>query len=307
MIPEPKKKRSGKVTDKNNKGSRKPGSEDSAKAAPKAKSKSRRKGPSYRGTTQKARERAPEAMDPKVAIIAKDPLRAEILAIAIQRPISPSEFAREKRISIGVSSYAFKVLKDHLIIELVDQVNVRGAVKHMYRANEAAFIGDKDWGALAPVLRPGIIGATIGNFNGRVAESEKTGKLYERDDVRIYWAPREFDEIAWKEHAEILAWVIDESEQLAVDTVNRRASGESDGSFRATVGLFLFPSPTHADLMKMERQARRKERQKQQPEKTKAKPKAKRRTTEKRTGGSHKGTKAKGKGCGTKKGKGKRS
>jgi hypothetical protein len=299
LIPEPKKtKSSGKVTDKNDKGGR----EVRAKAAPKAKGKSKRKprrrGPSYKGTTKTARERAPEAMDPKVAIIAKDPLRAEILAIAIQRPISPSEFARARGISTGVSAYAFKVLNDHNIIELVDLVNVRGAVKHMYRANEAAFIGDRDWGALAPVLRPGIIGATFGNFNGRVAESEKTGKLYERDDVRIYWAPREFDEIAWKEHAEILAWVIEESEQLAADTVQRRANGESDGSFKATVGLFLFPSPTHAEVMEMEEQKLRKERHRQQPEKAKTKPKA----AKKHPKGSRQGTKAKGK-SGTRKGK----
>jgi len=275
-----------------------------AKAAPKAKEKSkrkpRRKGPSYKGTTKKARERSPEAMDPKVAIIAKDPLRAEILAIAIQRPISPSEFARARGISTQVSSYAFKVLAESQIIELVELVPVRGATKHMYRANEAAFIGDKDWGALAPVLRPGVIGATFGNFNGRVAESEKTGKLYERDDVRIYWAPREFDEIAWKEHAEILAWVIEESERLAADTVQRRANGESDGSFKATVGLFLFPSPTHSEVVEMEKRQRRKERHKQQPEKTK--PKAEK----KRTEGSRRGTRAKGKGE-TKNGKGRRA
>lgn len=212
------------------------------------KPKPKRKRPSYKGTTKRARERAPEAMDPKVAIIAKDPLRAEILAIAIQRPTSPSEFAREKGISVGVASYAFKVLRNNCIIELVDLVQVRGATKHMYRANEAAFIGDKDWGALTPVLRPGVIGATFGNFNGRVAQAEETGKLYEREDVRIYWAPREFDEIAWREHAEIFAWCIEESERLEADTVARRVSGESEGAFKATVGLFLFPSPTYAEV-----------------------------------------------------------
>jgi DNA-binding transcriptional ArsR family regulator len=238
------------------------------KTTPKRRRKARRKGPSFKGTTKRARERSPEAIDPKVAIIAKDPLRAEILAVAIQRLYSPSEFAREKGISLGVASYAFKVLKEHDIIELVKVRKVRGAIKHMYRANEAAFIGDKDWGALTPVLRPGVIGATFGNFNGRVAEAEETGKLYSREDVRIYWAPREFDEIAWAEHAEILAWCIEESERLEAETVERRAKGESDGAVKATVGLFLFPSPTHAEVKEAEKQSRRGERQ------AKAKPKA---------------------------------
>jgi ribosomal protein S25 len=242
-----------------NKGTKGKSGKRKAKAGSKPKPK--RRGLSYKGTAKRARERAPEAMDPKVAIIAKDPLRAEILAIGIQRPISPSEFSREKGISLGVASYAFRVLEEHRIIELVDLVQVRGATKHVYRANEAAFIGDKDWGALAPVLRPGVIGATFGNFNGRVAEAEETGKLYEREDVRIYWAPRDYDETAWKDHAEILAWCIEESERLEADTVARRASGESDGAFKATVGLFLFPSPTHSEVKAHEREMRKKERE----------------------------------------------
>jgi len=240
-----------------------------AKTASKArvKGRSKRKSPSYKGTAKRARERAAEAMDPKVAIIAKDPLRAEILAVAIQRLYSPSEFARDAGVSVGVAAYAFRVLNENSIIELAKTEKVRGAVKHLYRANEAAFIGDKDWGALAPVLRPGVIGATFGNFNGRVAQAEETGKLYERDDVRIYWAPRDYDEIAWKEYAEILAWCIEESERLEVETVERGANGDAEGSsLKATVGLFLFPSPTHSEIKAYEREKRKKEHGKAEPQ-----------------------------------------
>jgi DNA-binding transcriptional ArsR family regulator len=144
--------------------------------AGRARPKKKRRGPSYKGTTKKARERASDAIDPKVAIIAGDPLRAEIVAVAIQRLYSPSEFARDAGVSIGVASYAFKVLREHQILELVKEEKIRGAIKHMHRANEAAFLGDKDWGALAPILRPGVIGATIGNFNDRVAQAEATGR-----------------------------------------------------------------------------------------------------------------------------------
>jgi hypothetical protein len=244
------------------KGTKGRGEKRNGKGEAARKEKPRRKGPSYKGTTKRARERSAEAMDPKVAIIAKDPLRAEILAVAIQRLYSPSEFARDAGVSLGVASYAFKVLNDSCIIELVKTEKVRGALKHLYKANEAAFIGDKDWGELAPVLRPGVIGATFGNFNGRVAQAERTGKLYEREDVRIYWAPREFDEIAWDEHAEIFAWCIEESERLEADTVARRANGESDRAFKATVALFLFPSPTHAEVKAYEREKRKEEHEK---------------------------------------------
>ena len=226
-----------------------------AKAGQKAKSK--RKGPSYKGTTRKARERSPEAIDPKVAIVAKDPLRAEILAVAIQRLYSPSEFARDAGVSLGVASYAFRVLRENDILEMVKKVRVRGCLKHMHRANEAAFIGDRDWGALAQVLRPGVIGATIGNFNGRVAQAEATGKLFSREDVCIYWAPRDFDEIAWTEHVKVVKWCIEESERLEAETVERRANGESKGCFKATFGVFAFPSPTYSEVRAHKREKRK--------------------------------------------------
>lgn len=228
-----------------------------AKTGQKVSAKPKRKSPSYKGTTQKARERSPEAMDPKVAIIAKDPLRAEIIAVAIQRLYSPSEFARDAGVSLGVASYAFKVLRENDILEMVKKVRVRGCLKHMHRANESAFFGDNDWGALAQVLRPGVIGATIGNFNGRLAQAEKTGKLFSREDVCIYWAPRDFDEVAWDEHVKVVKWCIEESERLEAETVARRAGGESKGCFKATFGVFAFPSPTHLEVKAHERQKRK--------------------------------------------------
>lgn len=233
-------------------GKRKGKGKAKARASRKASAKLKRKSPSYKGTAQKARERSPEAMDPKVAIIAKDPLRAEIIAVAIQRLYSPSEFARDAGVSLGVASYAFKVLRENDILELVKKVRVRGCLKHMHRANEAAFFGDNDWGALAQVLRPGVIGATIGNFNGRLAQAEKTGKLFSREDVCIYWAPRDFDEVAWDEHVKVVKWCIEESERLEAETVERRANGENEGCFKATFGVFAFPSPTHSEVKALE-------------------------------------------------------
>jgi hypothetical protein len=209
--------------------------------------------PSYKGATKKARERASDAIDPKVAVIGKDPLRAEIVAVAIQRLYSPSEFAKDAEVSIGVASYAFKVLREHDILEMVEVVKVRGCLKHMHRANEAALFGDKDWGALAPILRPGVIGATIGNFNDRLSQADVSGKLYEREDVCVYWAPRDLDEIAWIEHDKVVRWAIEESERLEAETVERRANGEGTPCLKATFGIFAFPSPTHAEVEVAER------------------------------------------------------
>jgi hypothetical protein len=45
-------------------------------------------------------------------------------------------------------------------------------------------------------------------------------------------------------------WAIEASKQLEVDTANRRANGESDGSFHSTFAVAAFPSPTYAEFKK---------------------------------------------------------
>jgi Helix-turn-helix domain len=205
--------------------------------------------PGYRsGDTQRARERAEGIIDPSLSIITRDPLRVQIVAIATQRPVSPSEFRREAGIALNVASYHFKVLREHGFLEIVDLVPVRGATKHMHIATKKGFISDAEWGQVEQALRPGVAGAILQDFNGRVSQAIVTGTLFARDDACLYWAPRCLDEIAWAEQVEIIAWCIEESERLEQDTIKRSANGESKGGFPATFAIAGFTSPTPSQI-----------------------------------------------------------
>lgn len=203
---------------------------------------------SRRGDTKRARKRAEGIIDPRLSIITRDPLRVQIVAIATQRPISPSEFAREADIALNVASYQFKVLREADFLEIVELVPVRGSRKHMHIATKKGFISDAEWGQVEQALRPGVAGAILQDFNGRVSQALSTGTLLERDDACLYWAPRCFDEIAWAEQVEIIAWCIEESERLEQDTVKRVAAGKSKKSFPATFAIAGFSSPTTAQI-----------------------------------------------------------
>lgn len=266
----------------------------------KAKSQSKRKRRSRRGDTKKARERAAGLIDPNVSVVVKDELRIQILSVAIQRLYAPSEFARDADIALNVASYHFKVLKDHGILELVETVRVKGTLKHMYRATKSGFISDADWGEVANALRPGVAGAILQDFNGRVTQAIETGTLFSRVDACIYWAPRDLDEIAYLEQVKMIAWCIEESKRLEVETVERRCNGESEGSFHTTFAIAGFPSPTHEEVKAKEREKKKGKRKRKAPQgKVKAKGKkasnakdaSKRKATK-----SKETTKAKGKG-----------
>ncbi len=222
------------------------------KAKRKTKGKPKRKYPSYQGTTEEARKRAAGLIpSPNYAIIASDPLKAQIVAVALQRLYSPSEYARESGVSLGVASYAFKVLREKGILELVETIPIRGStLKHMYRATEAAIVSNADWGDLSEAMHPVFTGTILQDFSARVTQAIETGHLFSRDDFCLYWAPRDLDEIAWREQVEIYNWCIEASEQLEVDTVNRRANGKGEGSFHTTFAIAAFPSPTHDEFKK---------------------------------------------------------
>lgn len=218
---------------------------------------------SYRsGDTQRARERAEGIIDPSLSVITRDPLRVQIVAIATQRPISPSEFSREAGIALNVASYHFKVLREHEFLEIVEKVPVRGSRKNMHVATKKGFISDSDWGQVEQALRPGVAGAILQDFNGRVSQAIVTGTLLERDDACLYWAPRCLDEIAWVEQVEIIAWCIEESERLEQDTIKRRANGKSDEGFPATFAIAGFTSPTPSQIRRAKGKAKTKPKRK---------------------------------------------
>lgn len=234
--------------------------EDGKKDTPKGKGKPERGKASARLTAKEARERAARIIPSEnFKVIAEDPLKAQIVAVALQRLYSPSEYSRESGVELNIASYAFKVLWEKGILELVKEEKVRGAtIKHMYRATEAAIVSDADWGELAEALRPLFTGTILQDFSARVAQAIETGHLYSLDDFCLYWAPRDLDEIAWREQVEINHWCIEESERLEVDTVNRRANGESKGGIHTTFAIASFPSPTHDEFKKHQAKAKRK-------------------------------------------------
>lgn len=199
--------------------------------------------------TNDARERVSGLLDPDAAVVIADPLRQRILAIAVQRSVAPSEFAKEVGIPVPAAAYHFKVLCRHGYLELVEEIPVRGSTKHMYRATKAAILGDLDWGALPDALRPGIAGTILQDFNGRVSQAMDKGTLYRREGWCLYWAPMDLDAKGWEDMTAAVRSIIERSETIPVEVIQRRANGESDGPlFSGTFGIASFESPAQEDV-----------------------------------------------------------
>src|SRR4029077_5813279 len=225
-----------------------------------------------------ARARAAGLIDPALGVLVKDSLRVHIMAITIQRPFSPSEFAREVDTALNVASYHFKVLKEYGFIELVKTIKVRGSLKHMYRATKSGFISDTDWGEVADALKPGVAGAALHDLNTRVSQALEVGTFYTRDNAWLAWAPLMLDEIAWDDFIDMIAWAFQEGKEFEVETIKRQANGGGEGCFPVTFAIAGFPSPTHEEVKAKEREKKKGKRKRKAPQgraKPKAEPRAK--------------------------------
>lgn len=249
-----------------------------------AKGRGAKKRKRKKSTVEKPRQEMAGMIDPELAVVIKDPLRVQILAIAIRRLISPKEFSKESGCSVGSASYHFRVLREKGFLELVKKVQVRGATKHMYRATRSGFISDNDWGQVTQAVRPRIASAIVQDFNARVDQAMDTGTLFSHDDACLYWVPVDLDEISWPKFVELIAWCIDKVEELTVETVQRRAEQKAKGSIPATFAIAGFESPTDRAVKKGQKATGKEKREKKAKQSGATKKKTKKTESKKRRG-----------------------
>lgn len=214
-----------------------------------------------RGTAvAKARLAAQGLIQPNIHIVTRDPLRVQILSTAMVRAVGATEFADEVEIPYSTANYHFRVLREAGFLELVEEVSVKGAARRkLYRATRNGFISDAEWGDVEDVLRPGVAGAILQDFNGRTSEAIETGKMFSREDATLYWIPRLLDEQAYEELMRAVHWIINFQNELQEETIQRRASGESTDAdcITGTFAVAAFPSPTPDEVSDGQRKGKR--------------------------------------------------
>lgn len=188
-------------------------------------------------------EEPPAVIDPDLAVVIKRPVRVQIVALGHQRLISPTEFAEENGYPLDYISTHFRVLDRANFLELVEEVKVRGTVKHMYRSVKRAFLSDIDWSHLEKRVQDGVSGAFVQDLNGRLADAADSGTLNSRDDRCLFWIALTLDEISWPEFTKMMEWAVKEGRELGVDTVERHARGEGSGCVPVTFAVLGFESP----------------------------------------------------------------
>lgn len=211
--------------------------------------KGKRKGKGHQRNeqTHRANERAREEtsglIDPRLRKALSHELRVQILTVANQREVSPSEFSDELDVPLSNVSYHFRKLLEYDCIELTREVPVRGSHEHRYVGTRRGLISDGDWAQLGKGTQAGVRIAGFQDLINRCTQAVEGETFDAREDAAFYWVPMSLDEIGWKEMQAAIRRIIDEVEEFEVESTRRVANGEGQ-TFPATFGVLGFESPT---------------------------------------------------------------
>lgn len=214
------------------------------------------------------REATADLIDHRLRKALSHELRVQILAVANQREVSPSEFSEEFDIPLSNVSYHFRQLLKYDCIKMVREVPVRGSHEHRYIGSHLGLIdtgilpgsriSDADWAQLGKGTQAGVRIAGFQDLINRCTQAVEAETFDSRDDAAFYWVPMTLDEIGWKKMQASIRRVIGEVEDFEVESTQRAAEGKSE-TFPATFGVLGFESPkSNSRIQRKRARAKRK-------------------------------------------------
>ncbi|HEX8689210.1 MAG TPA: hypothetical protein VF729_03095 [Solirubrobacterales bacterium] len=186
-----------------------------------------------------------QILNPRLAKALANSQRVEILSVLSHRQISPARYAREYECKLASVAYHFKVLENYGCIELVEKVQRRGALEHIYRCSKRPLLGDGDWKLLPPAVRGGVSGAILRTLVERASRAIEDGTFDRREDRHFTWTPLSLDTKGWREVTALLATTLAKLEKIETRASNRIAKNGEE-PIPVTVALASFESSSEA-------------------------------------------------------------
>ncbi len=186
----------------------------------------------------------PQALDRVTADLAKalsHPLRVKIMGEVTKRPMSPNHFRLMFGLSIHNVSYHFRQLEKAGCLEVVDEIQRRGAVEHIYAARARAFFDEDVWSEMPKDVRIGVSGRVLKSLLEAVSEAIFAGTFDARTSRHLVWGQEELDESGWDDLQEALAAAFERIGEIREESRERVEDGAE--TIRTSWALLGFESP----------------------------------------------------------------
>jgi hypothetical protein len=191
------------------------------------------------GTTAATEKATGNSFESTLGAIASHPTRVLAYVILNERVSSPSEIAKLIGKEVGHVGYHCSKLLTMGVIELVDEVPVRGAVEHFYSAVKRPIVGDTDWAKLSPDQRDHITRLTMQLIVANAAQAVNEGTFDGRMNRCLVRQTMQVDEMGFAElhdldeqrYLETLEVEARSAERQAEDPDTKMISTESFAGF----------------------------------------------------------------------------
>jgi hypothetical protein len=177
----------------------------------------------------------------------------QILAVANERPISPTRFVddmlrprprtdRDRRNALSKCAYYFRTLEKGGALKIVDTRPRRGAVEHVYAGTARAYFSDEEWAEMPQPLRCKISTTMLQGLIARAEDAMLAHTFDSREDRWLAWTVAKLDERGWSEMITTISANFAELEQIRQDAEARLAETEGE-AVSATFAVLGFESP----------------------------------------------------------------
>lgn len=184
----------------------------------------------------------PDYIDDELAKAISHPTRAQILAEANERVMSPSQFAKRHDMDVSAVSYHFRQLEKFECLEVVAEVPVRGSTEHFYKATRRTLFDGKSWDNLPETIKNKISGRTVTDMLEAIAEAMLEETFDECEDRALAWDKVLLDQQGWAEVQAIFREAIFRTLKAASDAELRVEESGEEGVLASWAFMF-FKSP----------------------------------------------------------------
>lgn len=185
---------------------------------------------------------SPDYIDEKLAKAIGHPMRAQILAEANERVMSPAQFAKRHELDVSKVSYHFRQLERYECLELIAEVPARGANEHFYKATRRALFDGQAWDDLPENIRNKISGRTVSHLLEAISQAMLEETFDERDDRALAWDKMAIDEKGWEEISDIFRDAIYQT-MRAAEAAEARLAETGGEPLLASWAFLFFKSP----------------------------------------------------------------
>jgi hypothetical protein len=199
------------------------------------------------GTKEQAKQRVER---PTAASVLSHPLRVRILEVLNEQDMSPAGFLKSG-LALGtptmpVVAYHFRTLYEDGCLEIVGEVQVRGAIEHTYRGIARTYFTDEEWAKLTGPQRRRLSKAMWQGMAARADGAMLACTFDSRPNRHLTWFAMDLDEQGWDEFTAELAESFGRIRGIRTDAAERLKESP-EIPIHTTFGMLGFESPRTVD------------------------------------------------------------